>query len=94
MATASESTRRPTGNGHYADAASDILRDSTRQVSDELKKAGEFAREVADEQIDKIKDFGSENLERLTKFVKDRPVTALLISAGFGYLAASMCRRS
>lgn len=62
------------------------------EVRDEIGKAASVARDATRTQIDDISKMGTENFNRLSSIIRERPVTAILLGIGAGYLLSTLVR--
>lgn len=73
--------------------AVDQLRDVASNVKEELNRAGKIASNVTKKGLDELSEVGSEQIDRVGEFVRQRPVTALLIGGAVGFFAALLYSR-
>jgi ElaB/YqjD/DUF883 family membrane-anchored ribosome-binding protein len=81
------------------------LKQTARQVSQNLRDLGSQARETATQQYDQLRDQATEYYEQgreraremeqsLEQYVQEKPIQALAIAAGVGLLLGILWKRS
>jgi ElaB/YqjD/DUF883 family membrane-anchored ribosome-binding protein len=86
-------------------SASDQLKDSAQQVTQNLRSMGSQARDAANEKFNALKqqaneyyDQGRERAQEweqgLEQYVQDKPIQSLLIAAGVGLVLGILWKRS
>jgi ElaB/YqjD/DUF883 family membrane-anchored ribosome-binding protein len=98
-------SRMSDSSGNAAASASDQLKESAHQVTENLRSIGSTARDAANEKISDLKQQASDYYEQgrgqaeeweqgLERYVQEKPIQALLIAAGVGLVLGVLWKRS
>jgi ElaB/YqjD/DUF883 family membrane-anchored ribosome-binding protein len=96
-------TNEPSGTGTAS--ATDQLKDSAQQVTQNLRNIGSQARDAANEKYSDLKqqandyyDQGKDRAQQweqgLEQYVQEKPIQSLLIAAGVGLVLGVLWKRS
>lgn len=80
-------------NDSGSGSATQQIRESASTVRDEISKAAGAAKQATQEQLSDLGEMGSRQLDRVSEYVRERPITALAMGIAFGYVVAAISRR-
>ena len=89
-----EAMNRGRENFDNSTSVAETLRKSAGMIRDEVVGVAHEVQGAAKEHLRTIQDEGTHQLKRVEGYVKERPLTALAITLGLGFIAGAMCRRS
>ncbi len=92
-------------SGTGAGSATEHLKESAQQVSENLRNIGSQARDAANEKFSDLKQQANEYYDQsreraheweqgLEQYVQDKPIQSLLIAAGVGLVLGMLWKRS